>query len=708
MTKITNLSPSQVLISQTAIPNNLAATGQLFSQTGQYVVSDKNQKILVYLPFGINGGPLYFDYLVFRSTGEGPFSYSGNVENIHHQGSSGHHYVTRDSDQSVIVADSGKEWIGANNESVWHNLGYDYLKEPPQDYTKFPLGYLVKITASNSKPYINQEIITNFRSYNHSVASGDFDGDGVIDYVASGQSTENVDSAFWSRIGYIVLGKSSGQTGDPIWITSPNLEGVGTKKFGMSNVTAFDLTGDGKDEIIFAGGAGNASTSDKVVVVYQYLNGQLSEYSHVTGYGKFLSNPGYNHYLIDFDKDGDQDLLSYFGVGRVGFELLENTGFGRFKAIAGNLGLDQLSLLDFKHIRIMDFDQDGYQDIVLDNLTPEWNLSSSPTNLAKAFIKNNNGTRFSFADPSAQAGGFSLGPSYQSIVTTFAGQISVDTFQFVTTYLKNNNTEFGAFTQNISFDFPKTKPLNNQPIVNSIMATEGRMFNWMPAKLLLENISKLDTVNFSSNNLPVWLTLDSSTGRISGQLNHASADANSYSINILVTGENNQSLTSTLTLNIKNISVIKGSAGSDQIVAGAGVDIIRGLAGNDSIIGGTGDDQINGGAGNDQLIGGDGSDRFIFDTRLDSLTNLDEIIDFVTGTDQIALRGSIFKKLRNDNNLSDNLWVNGLGEQDGNDYLVYQNETIFYDIDGNGAIEPLAFVKLINNPNINYLDIVIY
>lgn len=709
MSKVINLAPSRVLISQTDIPALLAVRGQLFSQTGQYVISDNNQKILVYLPFGINGGPLYYDYLVFRSTGDGEFIYAGSADNKVHQGSSGQHNLISNGNRFVVVADSGKEWTGSSGESIWRDLGYDYLKEPPQDYDRFPQGYLVKISASNTAPYLTQSILTNFRAYNHSVSSGDFNGDGLIDYVVSGQSTSSVDLSYWSRIGYIVLGDSLG-VGDPIWITSPNLEAVGTKKFGMSNVASDDLNGDGRDEIIFSGGASNALNTDKVVVVYQFLNGQLSEYSYVNGYGKFLSNPGYNHYLIDYDKDGDSDLLCYFGVGKIGFELLENTGSGRFKSVSGNAGLDQLSLLDFKHIQILDFDDDGYSDIVLDNLTPDWNLSTSASNLSKAFIKNNGGVNFRYADPVTQASGVSLGSSYQSVVTSFAGKVSPGTYQFVTTYQNTNKTEFGVFTQNISFTTPSNGGSTAPNTGLSLNASEGKFFTWNLPNGIFKNHDKGTPLTYSSDNLPTWLRINSSTGKITGTFDHTAADAAPYSITVTAKDKSGISTSVNLTLSITNSQIIKGTSSDDRLIAGSGTDTMSGLRGNDLMSGGLDNDIINGGPGNDVLTGGGGADRFIFDSKLNMLTNLDQITDFFSGSDQIILKGSIFVKLKGDTDLSDNIWIYGIGVHDADDYLIFDpsDGKIYYDADGfNTKLNAIEFVQLIGINKISYLDFLI-
>jgi len=83
-----------------------------------------------------------------------------------------------------------------------------------------------------------------------------------------------------------------------------------------------------------------------------------------------------------------------------------------------------------------------------------------------------------------------------------------------------------------------------------------------------------------------------------------------------------------------------GGAGADTLHGSYGADTLIGGAGVDSISGGEGADVINGGAGIDTMTGGAGADIFVFDsTDLDTTAGAvtDEITDFVSGTDKIAL-----------------------------------------------------------------------
>ncbi|HEV2815914.1 MAG TPA: calcium-binding protein, partial [Allosphingosinicella sp.] len=107
------------------------------------------------------------------------------------------------------------------------------------------------------------------------------------------------------------------------------------------------------------------------------------------------------------------------------------------------------------------------------------------------------------------------------------------------------------------------------------------------------------------------------------------------------------------------------------------------LAGNEfanQIYGNAGANVLNGGAGADYLQGFGGADSFAFTTALGG-GNVDTLIDFVSGSDRIALDDAIFGAF------SANAFVAGTAAQDADDRIVYDGATgqLFFDADGNGA-----------------------
>ena len=106
---------------------------------------------------------------------------------------------------------------------------------------------------------------------------------------------------------------------------------------------------------------------------------------------------------------------------------------------------------------------------------------------------------------------------------------------------------------------------------------------------------------------------------------------------------------------------------------------------DDTIVGTSLADNIRGGLGNDSLTGGDGNDIFIFDTKPNSLHNVDTITDFTSGTDSIELSHKIFKGYIAGADLT-NDFVSGDGALDKTDHFIYDTTSgsLYYDADGSG------------------------
>ncbi len=80
---------------------------------------------------------------------------------------------------------------------------------------------------------------------------------------------------------------------------------------------------------------------------------------------------------------------------------------------------------------------------------------------------------------------------------------------------------------------------------------------------------------------------------------------------------------------------LAGNARANRLEGNRGDDELFGRGGRDSLFGGDGNDLLDGGAGADTLTGGSGADRFVLDVR----GPIDTLVDFVSGEDQVILRG---------------------------------------------------------------------
>ncbi len=145
-------------------------------------------------------------------------------------------------------------------------------------------------------------------------------------------------------------------------------------------------------------------------------------------------------------------------------------------------------------------------------------------------------------------------------------------------------------------------------------------------------------------------------------------------------------------------NVLEGNGRANVLDGGAGNDILRGLGGEDVLIGGVGDDRLSGGAGRDTLYGDAGADKFVFDSAINGVVNVDLIVDFVRGVDRIELASAIFGGLGSADVLSADRFVGGAGAtaQDALDRIVHDIATgmLYYDADGSGAQGMVAFAQV--------------
>jgi Ca2+-binding RTX toxin-like protein len=133
------------------------------------------------------------------------------------------------------------------------------------------------------------------------------------------------------------------------------------------------------------------------------------------------------------------------------------------------------------------------------------------------------------------------------------------------------------------------------------------------------------------------------------------------------------------------------------------------LTGNElaqQVAGNAGANVIDGGSGNDLLTGYGGADIFAFTTALSESSNVDNIEDFVAGTDKIGLSHLYFDDVGSMGSFSANAFFAGVGAHDADDRIIYDSATgrLYYDADGVGGTAQVLFATLLGAPTLTASD----
>jgi Ca2+-binding RTX toxin-like protein len=154
---------------------------------------------------------------------------------------------------------------------------------------------------------------------------------------------------------------------------------------------------------------------------------------------------------------------------------------------------------------------------------------------------------------------------------------------------------------------------------------------------------------------------------------------------------------------------LSGSLGDDYLIGGSGHDQLSGSAGHDHLDGGSGRDTLAGGGSNDFLAGGSGGDAFVFDTRLNSTTNVDTILDFGFGNDTFRLDSDVFTGL-SAGTLSADAFALISASAEGDDRIVYDQSTgnLFFDRTGGSRDDLVQFATLQNKATITAGDFFVF
>ncbi|KFG69991.1 cadherin domain-containing protein [Microvirga sp. BSC39] len=138
---------------------------------------------------------------------------------------------------------------------------------------------------------------------------------------------------------------------------------------------------------------------------------------------------------------------------------------------------------------------------------------------------------------------------------------------------------------------------------------------------------------------------------------------------------------------------------------------LRGTSRGGDLTGEAGADTLYGSLGNDVLTGGAGKDIFVFDTRLNKRTNVDQVLDFNSRDDSFYLDNATFTKLGSGTasrpkKFNSDMFVEGTRVRDAEDRIIYDKKTgkLYYDEDGTGSKAQIQIATLTNKAKLAYHD----
>jgi Ca2+-binding RTX toxin-like protein len=152
-------------------------------------------------------------------------------------------------------------------------------------------------------------------------------------------------------------------------------------------------------------------------------------------------------------------------------------------------------------------------------------------------------------------------------------------------------------------------------------------------------------------------------------------------------------------------NVITGNNLANTLSGLGGADTVVGSGGKDTLTGGSGADLLRGNGGGDRLTGEGGADDFEFGAALNASSNVDRVMDFVTGVDEIRLDRTVFTHIAL-GELAQGQYYEGTAAHDAGDRIIYNSGTgnLYYDADGSGAGAAIVFATLSGSPNLTAAD----
>lgn len=250
------------------------------------------------------------------------------------------------------------EFADNGNSLVYADHGQEY-GDP------WPFGHLYfgRLQSGN----ISWVQVSKYKSFYHSVSSGDINNDGLTDVVGLHMGTRSD----WTSDNLHTYTQNSDGSFDENRNLISTLNWIGNH--GAGAVLVKNLFGDSTPEIIRADYGFNSNyqqPSDRYSIAIFFFNKETGKYEIVKNPGAVgvFSNPDRGATSIkafDFDKDGDLDLaIAVEGQDFNGIEIWKQDGQGNFVPTNQRLEFN-FNEMQFREFEVFDVDKDGYEDIIL-------------------------------------------------------------------------------------------------------------------------------------------------------------------------------------------------------------------------------------------------------------------------------------------------------------------------------------------------------
>ena len=259
--------------------------------------------------------------------------------------------------------------------------------EITRDHTKWPHGriWIGKLT----KDGLSLEPIDKSRAFYHSVATGDIDGDGLDDIVTIHMGTRDKQLSRKHPI-YFFKQTKDGKFKKKNWLNF--------NASGGSAVALIDLNNDGRLELLQGNYKKKTSYFKSAIRIFSWQNGKYKLAKKIPRQGIMNERAGINKIIpIDFDNDGDHDLLVQLEGGKKGFQLYNNRGDLQFENDTIDLfGFEEIdrSKYQWREAVVADFNFDGFDDIILQGWSGNEHSTANGYNLGAGIFLNENGRRF--------------------------------------------------------------------------------------------------------------------------------------------------------------------------------------------------------------------------------------------------------------------------------------------------------------------------